>query len=95
MLLGVALAEDLGLIQYVNSDTDETVEAALASLGEVIKTAGDSQVRALRLTFAAHGEFSFYPTYRAADHHALSSGGETGSLKEDIPIHKLNRIFLI
>src|SRR6266511_5731266 len=91
VLFGIAFSETSGSITNP-PDKEESVEATLANLGATIKVARDALVLT-SFTLSAQP----IPFYRFADQRIVFDGirTETNFSKEDIPIYKLDRSFLI
>lgn len=91
VLFGIAFLETSGFITNP-PDKDKSVEATLASLGATIKVARDALVLT-SFTLSAQP----IPFYRCADQRIVFDGitKETNFSKEDIPVYKLDRSFLI
>lgn len=92
VLLGIEFSEDTGFFECSEPDMDRSVETTLASLGEAIKVFDETQIITSRVVFAQPE--ALYPL----DIQGVSFKWirkETNFTKEDIPIYKLHRIFLI
>ncbi len=91
VLFGIAFSETSGSITNP-PDKEESVEATLANLGATIKVARDALVLT-SFTLSAQP----IPFYRCADQRIVFDGirTETNFSKEDIPIYKFDRSFLI
>jgi len=92
VLFGIEVFEDVGLVEYEEPEMDRTVEATLASLGDAIKVSGAKQPIPLSASFTEPAAF-YSSVSRAISFRWVRK--ETERIKEDIPIYKLHRTFLI
>lgn len=93
VLLGVEFAEDMGLIEYDETEMDRCVEAALTSLGEAIKISDDLQLAAPG--FLAVSPADYFSPLESREVLSSLIGERTRLVKIDIPIYSLHQVFLI
>lgn len=93
VLLGIEFTEDMGLIEYNEPEMDQSVEAALTSLGEAIKISDDLQLATPCFAFAY--PVAYFPLLENQEASLQFIGEGTGFVKADIPIYTLHQVFLI
>lgn len=91
-LLGIEFSEDTGFIDYDEPGLDQSVEAALASLGEAIKVSGDTQIT-IPYLLPNQPAIIYTSVIRNLAFNWLRK--EARFIREDIPIYKFHRVFLI
>lgn len=92
VLLGVEFSEDTGFFEYDDPGMDKSVEGTLASLGEAIKVPDNAQITIPDLLPDQPG-IIYTSAIRSLAFHWVR--GEARFIREDIPIYKLHRVFLI
>jgi hypothetical protein len=91
VLSGIVLSESVGLIQEP-PDTDGSVEVWLASFGKAIRTSKQPQITISPAVFVEAGLFC-RPFLQTCSFNLIRK--DIDFSKEEIPIYKLHRVFLI